>query len=1196
MLSSQLNPTFIFGVVLVYGLSQGFSGSFFKVVTDYYWKDIQKVQPSVVQLYIGLYYIPWIMKPIWGLFTDVFPIAGYKRRPYFAVAGILGCVSALTVALLGKLPAAVALSCLIGVTAGVAIADVTIDACIARNSIEMRSLAPDMQSLCGFCSSVGALVGYLSSGFFVHHLGPQAVEDLGVAVKGMYKTMKFTQVWKPSLYMYLSLALSISTHEGQFYWYTDPKAGPAFSQEFVGIIYAIGAMASIVGVVIYQKALKNYPFRNLLFFAQLLYGLSGMLDIIFILRWNLVLGIPDSFFVISEECVSRIVKGRMVKELVIFNLQCGCVRQELCFALMTCSSNDIFCRLILALGIELGIVSSGIDAKMSSFSIPRKKTPFQKHREEEEAKKKREDDETARLYAEFVESFQGDAPGSKTFVRGGTINPNERVKTDSEGMFHLFCHLPWQSREKNLRRRRRRKDPRKEKGKTRNIDHFMEELKHEHEMRERRNQERERWRDGRATEISTPSSRFDELPDDFDPSGKGSFDDGDPQTTNLYVGNLSPQVDENFLLRTFGRFGPIASVKIMWPRTEEERRRQRNCGFVAFMNRADGQAAKDEMQGVVVYEYELKIGWGKSVALPSQALPAPPPGHMAIRSKEGATVILSGPSGPPVTSVPNHNSELVLTPNVPDIMVVPPDDDHLRHVIDTMALYVLDGGCAFEQAIMERGRGNPLFKFLFELGSKEHTYYVWRLYSFAQGDTLQRWRTEPFIMITGSGRWMPPPLPTAKSPEHEKESAVDPERTLTDPERDEFEDMLRGLTLERSQIKEAMGFALDNADAAGEIVEVLTESLTLKETPIPTKVARLMLVSDILHNSSAPVKNASAYRTKFEATLPDIMESFNDLYRSITGRITAEALKERVLKVLQVWSDWFLFSDAYVNGLRATFLRSSTSGVLPFHSICGDAPEIEKKINSEDTGGGKINQDVALAMGKGAAMKELMSLPVAELERRCRHNGLSLVGGREMMVARLLSLEEAEKQRVYELDNDLKFSQSYSSSSKFSSGHTETNVEPEPVGLSGWDLYGEDGVQSQSRGSTSIATAFPIPEPELKAFTKKEKNDPVLPASKWARDDDDGYDEQKGSARDLGLSYSSSGSENVGDGPGKADDEMEQKLRRLEVALMEYRESLEERGIKSAEEIESKVAIQRKRLESEYGLLEDVPGNSMLND
>ncbi|KAJ4958328.1 hypothetical protein NE237_025439 [Protea cynaroides] len=887
--------------------------------------------------------------------------------------------------------------------------------------------------------------------------------------------------------------------------------------------------------------------------------------------------------------------------------------------------------------------------RMNSFSVTRKKTPFQKHREEEEAKKKRAEDETARLYAEFVESFQGDnAPGSKTFVRGGTINPNDRHKTESEGgnskdgvsvpkkgsrYVPSFIPPPLATKGKEPEKKKEEEKP-KEKGKSRNIDHFMEELKLEQEMREKRNQDR----DGRHSESSALPSRFDELPDDFDPSGKipGSFDDGDPQTTNLYVGNLSPQVDENFLLRTFGRFGPIASVKIMWPRTEEERRRQRNCGFVAFMNRADGQAAKDEMQGVVVYEYELKIGWGKSVSLPAQALPAPPPGQMAIRSKEGGTVILSGPDGPPVTSVPNQSSELVLTPNVPDIMVVPPENDHLRHVIDTMALHVLDGGCAFEQAIMERGRGNPLFNFLFELGSKEHTYYVWRLYSFAQGDTLQRWRTEPFIMITGSGRWIPPLLPATKSPEHEKEAGttfaagrsrrIELEQTMTDSQRDEFEDMLRALTLERSQIKEAMGFSLDNADAAGEIVEVLTESLTLKETPIPTKVARLMLVSDILHNSSAPVKNASAYRTKFEATLPDIMESFNDLYRSVTGRITAEALKERVLKVLQVWSDWFLFSDAYVNGLRASFLRPGNSGVLPFHSICGDAPEIENKRSSEDIADGiKFSQDAALAMGKGAAMEELSSLPLAELERRCRHNGLSLVGGREMMVARLLSLEDAEKQRGYERDDDIRYGSSHSNSSRYSKdesgwnttnvGRRENNYGTEPVGSSGWNHFEEDGLRSQGKGSSApLAPILPIPEPELKPFAKKGKSDPVLPVSKWAREDDGSDDEDKKNVRGLGLSYSSSGSENAGDSISKADDvevatdtgisshpdngmneEQRQKLRRLEVAVMEYRESLEERGVKNSEEIERKVTIHRRRLQSEFGLSdtnEDASGNS----
>jgi U2-associated protein SR140 len=63
-------------------------------------------------------------------------------------------------------------------------------------------------------------------------------------------------------------------------------------------------------------------------------------------------------------------------------------------------------------------------------------------------------------------------------------------------------------------------------------------------------------------------------------SGQGSMTDQqeDMDTTNLYVGNLHPQVTEEVLMKEFGQFGPIASVKIMWPRTQEERDRQRNCG------------------------------------------------------------------------------------------------------------------------------------------------------------------------------------------------------------------------------------------------------------------------------------------------------------------------------------------------------------------------------------------------------------------------------------------------------------------------------------------------------------------------------------------------------------------------------------------------------------------------------------------
>lgn len=58
----------------------------------------------------------------------------------------------------------------------------------------------------------------------------------------------------------------------------------------------------------------------------------------------------------------------------------------------------------------------------------------------------RAEDETARLYQEFVESFQGDlTPGSKAFVRGGTINPNDKLKTDSEGQCQCYNIFPFNS-------------------------------------------------------------------------------------------------------------------------------------------------------------------------------------------------------------------------------------------------------------------------------------------------------------------------------------------------------------------------------------------------------------------------------------------------------------------------------------------------------------------------------------------------------------------------------------------------------------------------------------------------------------------------------------------------------------------------------------------------------------------------------
>ncbi|GAY45366.1 hypothetical protein CUMW_088970, partial [Citrus unshiu] len=59
----------------------------------------------------------------------------------------------------------------------------------------------------------------------------------------------------------------------------------------------------------------------------------------------------------------------------------------------------------------------------------------------------------------------------------------------------------------------------------------------------------------------------------------------------------------------------------------------------------------------------------------------------------------------------------------------------------------------------------------------------------------------------------------------------------------------------------------------------------------------------------------------------------------------------------------------------------------------------------------------------------------------------SLHYGGEMMVARLQSLEDAEKQRRYKLD-ELKSAERHSSSGRYSSDRKEINIEPESIRLS----------------------------------------------------------------------------------------------------------------------------------------------------
>lgn len=171
----------------------------------------------------------------------------------------------------------------------------------------------------------------------------------------------------------------------------------------------------------------------------------------------------------------------------------------------------------------------------------------------------------------------------------------------------------------------------------------------------------------------------------------------------------------------------------------------------------------------------------------------------------------------------------------------------------------------FEAIIMNREMNNPMYRFLYDNDSPAHIYYRWKLFSLLQGDTTTEWREKEFRMFTNGSIWKPPQLNFFNQgmPEElisDDETAEPNKGQLSVAQRNRLEDLIRHLTPERAKIADAMIFCIEHADAADEICECIAECLMNSETAIHKKIARIYLVSDILHNCTVKVQNASFFR------------------------------------------------------------------------------------------------------------------------------------------------------------------------------------------------------------------------------------------------------------------------------------------------------------------------------------------------
>ncbi|XP_011505510.1 PREDICTED: U2 snRNP-associated SURP motif-containing protein [Ceratosolen solmsi marchali] len=599
---------------------------------------------------------------------------------------------------------------------------------------------------------------------------------------------------------------------------------------------------------------------------------------------------------------------------------------------------------------DKGLMKQIAEQKLKAFSIGTMGKRSMSKKEIEEQRKKEQEQAAAQAFEEFVATFQesSNKNANKVWVKAGTYDAGKRQEDTSEkGKLYKpqpkmsdlienrssqeqaqeFARILSSNERKMDRLGKKKKEGEKKKS---NLELFKEELKMIQEERE----ERHKYK-GAVKSISTSQSE-DPMIAALKSVEDGSFDNGDPNTTNLYLGNLNPKITEQQLMEIFGKFGPLASIKIMWPRSDEEKARQRNCGFVAFMSRKDGERALKSLNGRDIMQYEMKLGWGKSVPIPPYPIYIPP-ALMEITQPPP-------PSGLPFNAQPHRrdrhkiprirnlqNADIQEKENFEKILqnavvkVVIPTERNLVMLIHRMVEFVVREGPMFEAMIMNRELNNPMFRFLFENYSPAHTYYRWKLYSILQGDAQKEWRMEDLRMFKGGSIWRPPPINpwTQGMPEEliDVQDKQEPRRgSLSNSQRDRLENLLRNITPERIKVAEAMIFCIEHAEAAEEICDCIAESLSILQTPANKKIARLYLISDILHNCGVKVTNATIYRKAFEARLLDIFNEVQQAYKQFDSRLKAEGFKVRVMRMFRAWEDWAVYPRDFLVKLQNTFL------------------------------------------------------------------------------------------------------------------------------------------------------------------------------------------------------------------------------------------------------------------------------------
>jgi folate/biopterin transporter len=106
-------------------------------------------------------------------------------------------------------------------------------------------------------------------------------------------------IWLPTAFIFIWQGTP--TADSAFFYFTTNELG--FEPEFLGRVRLVTSIASLVGIWLFQRFLKNIPFRSLLGWTTVL----GMSALILVTHTNRTLGIDDHWFSLGDSLILTVM-------------------------------------------------------------------------------------------------------------------------------------------------------------------------------------------------------------------------------------------------------------------------------------------------------------------------------------------------------------------------------------------------------------------------------------------------------------------------------------------------------------------------------------------------------------------------------------------------------------------------------------------------------------------------------------------------------------------------------------------------------------------------------------------------------------------------------------------------------------------------------------------------------------------------